>query len=126
MPLLLSQSDIREILTMPLALIATEQAFRYHASKAVEMPPKVYLFFKEFRGDLRVMPCYIPELRAAGVKIVNVHPENVERKLPTVMATIILINPETGEPIAIMDGTWITNMRTGAAGGIAAKHLARK
>jgi alanine dehydrogenase len=42
------------------------------------------------------------------------------------MATIVLVDPETGKPVAIMDGTWITSMRTGAAGGIAAKHLARK
>jgi alanine dehydrogenase len=69
----------------------------------------------------------VSKLGFGGVKIVNVHPKNPEKyKLPTVMATIILIEPETGKPVAIMDGTWITNMRTGAAGGIAAKYLARK
>ncbi len=48
------------------------------------------------------------------------------RNLPTVMALIILISPETGAPVAIMDGTYLTDVRTGAAGGIAAKYLARK
>jgi alanine dehydrogenase len=88
------------------------------------MPPKVYVNFP--KGDFRVMPCYIPEFGFGSVKIVNSHPENPERYgLPTVMATIVLIDPETGKPAAIMDGAWITGMRTGAA-GIAAKYLARK
>jgi ornithine cyclodeaminase/alanine dehydrogenase-like protein (mu-crystallin family) len=85
------------------------------------MPPKKYVAFPKYEGDFRVMPAYIESLEAAGVKIVNVHPNNPEKYgLPTVMATILLLDPKTGKPIAIMDGTWITNMRTGAAGGIAA------
>jgi alanine dehydrogenase len=89
------------------------------------MPPKLYVTFP--KGDFRTMPCYIPDLGFGGVKVVNVHPENPRKyNLPTVMATIILIEPETGRPLAIMDGTWITDMRTGAAGGVAAKYLARR
>jgi len=91
----------------------------------VEMPSKVYVNFP--KGDFRVMPCYISTLGIGGVKIVNVHPKNPEKYgLPTVMAVILLLDPETGKPVAVMDGTWITNMRTGAAGGIAAKYLARR
>jgi alanine dehydrogenase len=90
------------------------------------MPPKAYLYFTEFSGDLRCMPGYIPELNAAGIKAVNVHPNNRKVGLPTVMATILLNDPKTGFPIAIIDGTHITNMRTGAAGGIAAKYLAKE
>jgi alanine dehydrogenase len=86
------------------------------------MPPKVYLSFP--KGDLRCMPVYIPALNIAGVKNVNVHPAN--KDLPTVMATITLIDPETGFPLAIMDGTTITKMRTGAAGAVAAKYLSRQ
>jgi alanine dehydrogenase len=65
-------------------------------------------------------------LDIAGTKIVSVHPDNSQKGLPTVMATIFLNDPKTGALIAIMDGTYITNLRTGAAGGIAAKYLARK
>ncbi|MDP3105104.1 MAG: alanine dehydrogenase, partial [Candidatus Methanoperedens sp.] len=61
-----------------------------------------------------------------GVKIVNVHPDNPQKGLPTVMALVILNSTETGAPIAIMDGTHLTDMRTGAAGGVAVKYLARK
>ncbi len=61
------------------------------------------------------------------MKIVNVHPDNrAKYKLPTVMAVIVVVDPKNGAPIAIMGGTHITDMRTGAAGGIAAKYLARK
>jgi alanine dehydrogenase len=62
----------------------------------------------------------------AGIKCVNVHPGNRKRGLPTVMATILLIDPKSGYNIAVMDGTFITEMRTGAAGALAAKYISRK
>ena len=99
-----------------------EEAFRLYGRGEVQMPPKLSLTFA--RGDLRCMPVYIPAMNTAGVKNVNVHPENED--LPTVMATITLIDPDTGLPVAIMDGTHITRMRTGAAGGVAAKYLSRR
>jgi alanine dehydrogenase len=105
-------------------LEAVEEAFRQHGLKRVQMPPKLYLYFKA--GDLRAMPAFLEEQDIAGVKIVNVHPENPKRGLPTVMALMILNSPETGAPIAAMDGTYLTDMRTGAGGGIAVKYLARK
>ncbi len=98
-----------------------EKAFELYGRAQVQMPPKMYLTFD--KGDLRCMPIYIPAMNTAGVKNVNVHPANV--RLPAVMATITLIDPETGFPLAIMDGTHITRMRTGAAGGVAAKYLSR-
>jgi alanine dehydrogenase len=73
------------------------------------------------------MPSYLEELGISAVKIVNVHPDNPSKhKIPTVMAIVVLIDPSTGVPYAIMGGTTLTGMRTGAAGGIAAKYLARK
>ena len=123
--LLISKKDVEGILSMKEVMDAVESAFRYKALGRVQMPPKIYVAFP--KGDFRTMPCYIPDLGFGGVKVVNVHPENPTKyNLPTVMATIILIEPETGRPLAIMDGTWITNMRTGAAGGVAAKYLARR
>jgi alanine dehydrogenase len=106
---------------------AVEEAFRAKGMGRVQMPPKSYVFFREFNGDFRVMPAYLENLGAAGVKIVNAHPENPGKYgLPTVMGVIVLIDPKTGAPLAIMDGTTITNMRTGAAGAVAVKYLARK
>ncbi len=91
------------------------------------MPPKSYVYFDRYKGDFRVMPAYLEDQDAAGVKIVNAHPLNPkEHGLPTVMAIIVLLDPKTGAPLAIMDGTWVTNIRTGASGAVAAKYLARR
>jgi len=72
------------------------------------------------------MPAYIPSLKAAGVKWVSSHTANPQRGLPAVIAVLILSDPETAEPLAVMDATHITLMRTGAAVGVAARHLARE
>lgn len=123
---LIKKSDVMKVLTMSDCLEVTEKAFRLYGEGTVQMPPKSYLYFEKYAGDLRCMPAYIPEINGAGIKAVNVHPNNAKAGLPTVMATILLTDPETGFPLAVMDGTHITNMRTGAAGGIASKYLARK
>ncbi len=121
----LEQKDVKNVLDMSMTLSAVENGFREHGLKKVQMPPKSYLYFKEHNGDLRTMPSFMEGQDIAGVKIVNVHPDNREKGLPTVMAVIVLNSTETGAPLAIMDGTHITDMRTGAAGGVAAKYLAR-
>ena len=121
----LEQSDVKSVIDMKLTLLAVENGFREHGLKKVQMPPKSYLYFNEHNGDLRTMPSFMGGQDIAGVKIVNVHPDNREKGLPTVMAVMVLYSTETGAPLAIMDGTHITGMRTGAAGGVAAKHLAR-
>ena len=122
--LLLKQSEIENLITMKEVVDAVEIAFKAFAERDVQMPPKDYLFFHE--GDLRIMPCYVRSTEEAGVKCVNVHPKNPQNhNIPTVMAIIELIDPETGFPLAVMDGTWVTDMRTGAAAGVATKYLAR-
>ncbi|MDK2911724.1 MAG: alanine dehydrogenase [Methanolobus sp.] len=121
----LTQSDVRSLLDMPSAMEAVESGFREHGLKKVQMPPKSYLYFTRHNGDLRTMPSFLEGQDIAGVKIVNVHPHNREKGFPTVMAVVVLNSTETGAPLAIMDGTYLTDMRTGAAGGVAAKYLAR-
>ncbi|MDV4343551.1 NAD(P)-binding domain-containing protein [Methanoculleus sp. YWC-01] len=104
---------------------AIEAAFAEHGRGGVQMPPKVYVTFIE-NGDFRTMPAYLPALGIAGVKIVNVHPHNRAKGLPTVMALTVIIDVETGVPEAIINATELTAMRTGAAGAIAAKYLAAR
>ncbi|HIH02307.1 MAG TPA: ornithine cyclodeaminase family protein [Methanoregulaceae archaeon] len=103
---------------------AVEAAFAAFARGETEMPPKVYVTLPG--GDFRTMPAYIPALGLAGVKIVNVHPGNPARGLETVMALIVLLDPPTGMPYAILNATGLTDLRTGAAGAVAARHLCRK
>jgi len=122
----LNRKEVESLLDMKGTLKVVEEAFRQHGLKKVQMPPKLYLYFKNHNGDLRTMPAYLEEQDITGVKIVNVHPDNPKIGLPTVMALMILNSTETGAPLAIMDGTYLTDMRTGAAGGVAVKYLARK
>jgi len=125
--LLLTERDVKELLSMDEVMKAVELAFREKGLGKAQMPAKLYLFYNKYKGDLRAMPSYIEELNVSAVKIVNCHPENRTRYgLPTVMATIVLVDPKNGAPLAIMGGTYVTDMRTGAAGGVAAKYLARK
>jgi len=127
MTLYLTQDDVRSILDMGSTIDAVESAFREMGLGNIEMPARVYLHFEKYNGVLIAMPAYIKALDAAGLKVVTVHPENpAKHKLPSVIARIILNDPTKGEPLAIMDGTYITAMRTGAAGAVGIKYLARK
>jgi len=125
--LLLTDDQVKNLLSMSEVIDAVEIAFKQKGIGRVQMPPKVFLYYNKNRGDLRTLPSYLEDLDISAVKIVNVHPDNPSRKkLPTVMAVIVLIDPSSGFPLAIMGGTTITDMRTGAAGAIAAKFLAKK
>jgi len=125
--LLLSRAEVEGLISMREAIEAVEGAFRAKGMGKAQMPPKSYVYFDRYKGDFRVMPAYLEDQGAAGVKIVNAHPLNPkEHGLPTVMAVIVLLDPKTGAPLAIMDGTWVTNIRTGASGAVAAKYLARR
>ena len=75
---------------------AVESAFADHGMGLVQMPPKVYITLPA--GDFRTMPAYLPSLKIAGVKIVNVHPENRSFGLPTVMALTVILDIATGKP----------------------------
>lgn len=122
----LNKNDVESLLDMTGTIAVVEEAFRQHGLGKVQMPPKLYLYFKKHNGDLRTMPAYLEEQDITGVKIVNVHPGNPAKNLPTVMALFVLNSTATGAPLAVMDGTYLTDMRTGASGGIAVKYLARK
>jgi alanine dehydrogenase len=121
---IVSRVVVETILCMNDTLPIIERVFRLRAEGHVLMPPKLYLNLPQFQGDFRAMPAYVDD--NAGMKWVSGYPNNHRYNLPGVMATIILCDPQTGRPLAIMDGTYITSLRTGATGGIAAKYLARK
>lgn len=123
--LILSQADVRALLSMKDAVTAVEAAFAAYARGEALMPPKVYLSLPEIGGDFRAMPATLAG--SAGVKWVNSHPSNpAKHGLPAVMGLYILSDPETALPLAVMDATWMTAVRTGAAAAVASKYLARK
>lgn len=124
--LYLSRKDV-ESLNIPMSDIigALDNMFREKGEGRVEMPPKPGIHTRE-NAFIHAMPAYIPSMKAAGVKWISGYPENQKKKLPYISGLLILNDPETGMPIAIMDATWITARRTGAATAIAAKYLARR
>jgi alanine dehydrogenase len=122
--LVLGRDQVEKVLSMRDALKAVERAFRLEAQGKAIMPSKLYLQLPRYQGDFRAMPAYIEG--CAGIKWVSVFPKNSKYDLPCVMAEILLSDPRNGAPLALMDGTYITKLRTGAAGGVAVKYLARK
>jgi alanine dehydrogenase len=121
----ISESDAFELYSMDEALAVVEAATREYGLGDATMPSKIYLEIPGQTGDFRAMPAYSKQLNVAGVKWVNSHPDNQHLNLPTVRAWILLNDPATAAPLALIDGTRITSMRTGAVGGIAAKYLSR-
>ena len=124
--LYLSQSDVESVgLTMAEIIDLVETGFREKGNGRVEMPPKPGIHPGEGDNFIHAMPAYIPAMGSAGVKWVSGFPENHERNLPYITGLLILNDPETGLPIAVMDCVWITAMRTAAATAVAARQLAR-
>ena len=101
-----------------------ESMFREKGEGRVEMPPKPGIHTRP-DSFLHAMPAWLPAAGAAGMKWVGGYPENQAKGLPYVTGLFVLNDPDTGLPIAVMDCTWLTAMRTAAATGVAAKHLAR-
>lgn len=122
--LLLTDREVDHLVSMHESIKAVEQGFLALGQGRAQMPPKVYLDFPEHQGDLRVMPAALAA-DFAGVKLVNSHPGNPARGLPTVMATYLLFSQETGTPLCLMGASALTGKRTGAGAAVATKFLAR-
>ena len=123
--LYLSRKDVEDVkLPMMEIIDALEAMFKEKGNGKVEMPPKPGIHTRP-NAFIHAMPAYIPSLESAGMKWVSGYPDNQTKGLPYISGLLILNDPETGIPIAIMDCTWITAKRTGAATALAAKYLAR-
>lgn len=104
-----------------------EQAYRMHGEGRFYMDPKGHIVLDRFAGEWEAMPSYIEEPHAAACKWVSIRENNRERyNLPTVFSILIYTDPETGFPLAIVDGSYHTVMRTGSAAAVSAKWMARK
>ncbi len=124
--LYLSREDV-EAVGLPMAEIieALDGMFKEKGAGRAEMPPKPGIHTRP-DAFIHAMPAYIPGLESAGMKWVSGYPGNQKKGLPYISGLLILNDPETGIPIAVMDATWITAQRTGAATAVAARYLARK
>lgn len=124
--LYLSKAEVAAAgLGMAAIIDLVEAGFREKGAGRVEMPPKPGIHPGQGDNFIHAMPAYIPALNSAGIKWVSGYPENYKRGLPYIQGLLILNDPATGRPLAVMDCTWITAMRTGAATAVAARYLAR-
>lgn len=123
--LLLREHDIRQLLRMDELIPLMEDALRAFSTGEVLQPVRVALSVQPHSGLLGVMPAYVQKTGALAAKLVTFYPKNVGRSLPTHLAEILLWNSETGELLAIMDGRFITEMRTAATSAAATRGLAR-
>ncbi len=123
--LYLSRADVEDLgLSMREVLRAVDAGFAAKGRGLTEMPPKPGI---HTRPDcfIHAMPAYVREPEVAGLKWVSGYPPNPAKGLPYITGLLVLNDPETGVPLAVMDCAWITAMRTGASAGISAKYLAR-
>ena len=122
---MLTEREVARLADVPTAIRVVREAFKAIARHDAVMPPKVYLPLPG-GSDFRAMPAFLRRPPACGVKWVNVHPRNRRKGLPTVMAVIVINDPATGVPLAVLDGLLITKLRTAAASAVAAQALARR
>jgi alanine dehydrogenase len=126
MPLLLTEADVRALLTMPDLIACMEDALAAFSAGNVVQPVRTVLDLADRHAFFGVMPAYMPSIPAIGAKLVTVYHSNLERGLPSHLGTILLFDPETGALDAILDGRYITEARTAAVSAVSAKKLARE
>jgi alanine dehydrogenase len=125
--LILSRTEMIGLLKPSEYNDCVEQAYRMHGEGRFYMDPKGHIVLDKFPGEWEAMPSYIEEPHAAACKWVSIREWNRERfNLPTVFSILVYTHPETGFPLAIVDGSYHTVMRTGAAAAVSAKWMARK
>ena len=123
--LFLSKEDIDALdLGLPEIMDAIEAGLKAHGEKQVIMPSKDHLALNYPEKLFNILKGYVEPVNVAGVKVIGDFEKNYEHGLPSELALITLYRPETGAPFAIVDGTLITWMRTGAVTAVGAKYLA--
>ncbi len=125
--LFLTKNHIVDSFSMREAMDACKEALRLYSENKASVPLRTNIDVPKQEGQSLYMPAYVEsDEDALGVKIVSVYPNNIKKDIPSVPATMITLDPETGMVDAILDGTYLTQLRTGAVQGAATELLARK
>lgn len=127
MPLWLTRHDVETLLDMPAAIEAVADAYRLIYQGQAELPVRSNILVARHAGSLMTMPAYLGgDVDALGAKLITFYDTNpAQRGLPAIQGKVVLFDPQTGSLQAIIEAGLLTAMRTGAAGGVAARHLAR-
>lgn len=124
--LLLSREDIQKVFTIKDAIEADKYAFTLVVDGKCEAPLRTNIQAPKYEGCFLFMPAYVEEMDTASLKIINIFPHNIDNGKPSSPAQVLLIDGTTGIVTAVLDGTYVTQLRTGAASGAAFDVLAKK
>jgi ornithine cyclodeaminase len=122
---ILTRRDVERAVSMGKAIDAVKDAFAQLSAGQATVPLRTQLPVPGHNGIALFMPAYLQATDELAVKLVSVFPDNAERQLPTIHALVAVLDAATGQPVAVMDGTYLTALRTGAASGAATELLAR-
>ncbi len=124
--LILSAADVRALVPMAEAIRLMSIAFAELSAGRAQSPLRTPLHDAARGSDTLFMPAAVPALGGLGLKVVSVYPTNAAKGLPTILALVALLDADTGRPLALLDGTFLTALRTGAVSGKATELLARQ
>jgi alanine dehydrogenase len=124
-PLILTEDDVRAVLTMPDLIDAMQTALVAYSGGRTQQPLRTVLEVGTQQAFFGVMPAFLPDAPALGTKLVTVFGSNPAAGLPSHLATIVLLDPTTGALLAVLDGRFITEARTAAVSAVATRLLAR-
>lgn len=124
--LALSRSDLKQLVSMREAVELMKVAFRELSEGRAQAPVRAVVEVNDDPSAMLMMPGYVPASNALGFKVVNFFSGNPsKRNLPTIHAIVCLIDDTTGEPLGVMEGGFVTALRTGAVSGAATDYMAR-
>jgi alanine dehydrogenase len=126
MPIFLTEADVKGLVHMDDLISCMEGALSEFSSHQVAQPLRTVLQVGAQKSFFGVMPASMPSRGALGTKLVTVYASNLQRGLPSHLATIVLLDPDTGGLRALVDGRYITEARTAAVSAVSVKHLAKK
>lgn len=124
--LLLSREDIKKVFSMKDAIAADKKAFQFVVEGKCEAPLRTNIQAPKYDGCFLFMPAYVDEMDTASLKIINIFPHNIDNGIPSSPAQVLLIDGKTGVVQSVLDGTYVTQLRTGASSGAAFDVLAKK
>lgn len=126
MAIVLTESDVKSLISMDDLIGSMEAALAEFSARRVQQPLRTVLQVGGPKAFFGVMPAFVPSLPALGTKMVTVFASNAEKGLPTHLATITLLDPQTGALLALLDGRYVTEARTAAVSAVSVRHLAGK
>ncbi len=122
----ISASDVKAALPMKEAINLMKEAFTKLSLKEANIPPRIHLSIPEHQGDTLIMPIYMPSNAKIGLKTITLFNDNYQKQIPLIHALVLLFDASNGKPLAIMEGSSLTALRTGAGAGFATDLFARK